>query len=279
MFESGRRTPDLRSTSSDLWRRVASLRPRLATPARMHRQRARGQTWHVVEDLLTHRFARIDEAAHAFVARLDGTRTAQQALDDATQQLGERAPTQGEAVQLLSQLHEQGLLHHDQHETLEPVLRRRRERRRKEFRSSLGALLFIRVPLVNPDRFFEALAPFARPFVTRLGALLWCVLLLAGGWAVLTNADRFVASGSGVLDAANLPVLYLTIALIKLAHECGHALLLKCLARNVGGAESSPTRDSKKSVRCGEPFDAKCVGSGELESSRTSVWRRCSCGK
>ena len=231
-----RQPPPLRPTSSELWRRVASLRPRLAPPARLHRQRTRGQTWHIVEDPLTHRFARLDEAAHAFVARLDGRRTAQQALDQATEHMGERAPTQGEAVQLLSQLHEQGLLPHDQHETREPVLRKRRERRRKEFRSSLGALLFIRVPRVNPDRFFEALAPFARPFVSRVGAILWCLLLAVGGWAVLTNADRLTAAGAGVLDTANLPILYLPIALIKLAHECGHALLLKCLARNLGGA-------------------------------------------
>ncbi|GAB4548818.1 MAG: hypothetical protein Tsb0013_09610 [Phycisphaerales bacterium] len=150
--------------------------------------------------------------------------------------MGDAAPTEGEALQLLAQLHEQGLLHHEGSEALEPILKRRRRRTRREVRSSLGALLFVRVPLFDPDRIFEQLAPLTSPFVSLFGALLWCALIAAGVWSLLGEGDRLARAGSSVLETANLPALAITIILIKLAHESGHALILKALARRAGGA-------------------------------------------
>ncbi len=225
-----------RPTFSDLWHRVAGLRPRLATTVRVHRQRFRGETWYVCEDPASNRFFRANTPGYRFLALLDGHRTVEDAWRTVAAALGDEAPTQGEAIQVLNQLHEADLLHHDASTALEPVLVRNRRTARREFRSHLGALLFIRIPLFNPDRLLNTLTPLAAPFVSMWGLVLWLGLVIVGLWTVVGGGDRFFQASTGILATENLLALYLTIAIIKLAHELGHGLMLKVLGRRVGGA-------------------------------------------
>ena len=51
------------AAASSSWYRVAALRPRLRSHARIHRHRYRGQTWYVLQDLSTQRFLRFTPAA------------------------------------------------------------------------------------------------------------------------------------------------------------------------------------------------------------------------
>ena len=69
------RLPVDRPTFSESWYRVADLRPRLRSTVQVHRQHFRGQMWHVIQDPANNQFFRLNEAAYRFVALLDGRRT------------------------------------------------------------------------------------------------------------------------------------------------------------------------------------------------------------
>ena len=98
---------------SSLWYRVAALRPRLRSHARLYRHQYRGQVWFVLQDAASGRTHRFTPAARLLMALMDGRRTAEEIWEIANRQLGEDAPTQDQVIQLLGQLHARDLLKSD----------------------------------------------------------------------------------------------------------------------------------------------------------------------
>jgi len=98
---------------SDAWYRVAQLTPRLRGHAAVHRHRYRGRTWYVVEDRASQRYLRYTSEAHLVIGLMDGRRTVQELWQLACERLGDRAPTQDEVIQILSQLHASDVLQCD----------------------------------------------------------------------------------------------------------------------------------------------------------------------
>jgi putative peptide zinc metalloprotease protein len=223
-----------RPTFSESWYRVADLRPRLRPAVQIYRQHFRGQTWHVIQDPASNQFFRLNEEAHRFVALLDGRRTVAEVWKICSELGGDAAPTQGEAIQLLGQLYTSNLLQGDLPPDAEGLLRRYRQRITREIQGYLSNLLFIRIPLLDPDRFLDRFVGlFGLPF-TAVGLILWLVLVGAGLYCVAGRIGELVESAQNVLDPSRLPVLYLCIIFIKVLHEFGHAFACKKFGRESG---------------------------------------------
>ena len=73
------------------WYRVAGLKPRLSAQLQLRRQRVRGQTWYLLADPVRGRSVRLNAAAYAIAARLDGQHTVQQLWDRSLQHAHEAA--------------------------------------------------------------------------------------------------------------------------------------------------------------------------------------------
>src|SRR5688572_18156868 len=96
---------DSRALFSESWHRVASQRIRLRPSVRIRKQYYRGERWHVVQDPFTNSFFRFSAEAHEFIARLDGSRTVEENWQHCLELNHERAPGQGEVIQMLAQLY------------------------------------------------------------------------------------------------------------------------------------------------------------------------------
>ena len=213
---------------------MAALRPRLRATVQAHRQHFRGQLWHVVQDPSTSDFFRLNSAAYQFVAMLDGRRTVAEVWKVCNEQLGDGAPTQGEAIQLLGRLYAANLLQADLSPDSESLLKRYRQRVRREVQGYLTNLLFIRIPLLDPDRFLDRwVGVFGRIF-TWYGFAVWLGLMAMGFYFVAGRAEDLVRRASGVLDTDNLPLLYLSFVLVKVFHEFSHAFVCKKFGREGG---------------------------------------------
>src|SRR5437773_272513 len=99
-----------RPTFSESWYRVSTLRPRLRTSVQTYRQYYRGRMWYVIQDPSNNQFFRLSNPSYHFIGLLDGKRTVAEAWQIANEQLGDQAPTQGEAIRLLGQLYTANLL-------------------------------------------------------------------------------------------------------------------------------------------------------------------------
>jgi len=218
---------------SNSWYRVAALKPRLRPHARLHRHRYRGELWYLLQDRASGRVHRFTPAARTLIGAMDGSRTVGELWELANRTLGERAPTQDEAIQLLGQLHAADLLQSDvPPDVAELFSRGERELKARRTRA-WGNPMALRLPLWDPDAFLERVRPLIALAWGRWGAAAWLAVvvpalaLLPAHWPELTHnfSDR-------VLAVDNLLVLYLLFPLIKALHELGHASATKA-----GGGE------------------------------------------
>jgi putative peptide zinc metalloprotease protein len=217
-----------RPLHSESWYRVAPLRPRLRPHAEIHRQRFRGQTWYVLEDRVGDRFHRFSPAAYQVIGLMDGQRTVQKLWQLASDRLGDEAPTQGDMVLLLAQLHAADVLQTDRVPDIDELHERARRHRQQRLMGRLLSVLSWRIRLVDPERALQRLMPVVRPLAGWAGAVLWlavvgpAAVLLAMHWRDLTDGaiDRFMAT-------QNLLAFWLLFVALKALHEVGHAVLTK----------------------------------------------------
>ena len=217
-----------KSFYSPSWYRVADLKPRLRTQARVHRQRFRGGLWYVVQNRASGHFHRFTPAAYLVVSLMNGERTVDVIWQLACGRLGDDALTQQDVVRLLSQLHQADLLHADVAPDLGEIATRAVRLRRRKLVASIANPLALRFPLLDPDVMLGATMPLVRPLFSWLGACLfvavvgYTAILAAVHWPALTDniADR-------VLSAESLLLLVLCYPFIKALHELGHAYAVK----------------------------------------------------
>ena len=224
----------VRPTFSESWYRVADLTLRLLDSVSVTRQYFRGVRWYVLQAPASSSYFRLNHAAYHFVAMLDGRRTVSQVWRICTEAFGDAAPTQGEVIRLLCQLHGANLLQGDLAPDAEALFKRHQQHVWREVKSAVGNLLFVRIPLWDPDRFLNRWVGAVGKAFSPGGALLWVGLVALGLAAVGGHLQALAAKASGVLSPANLPLLYLSLVLVKLIHEMGHAFACKHFGRKSG---------------------------------------------
>ena len=216
-----------RPTFHEAWYRVAELHPRLLSGVQVYRQHFRGQMWYVLENPSNNQYSRISDEAYRFIGLLDGRRTVSEGWRICNEQLGDSAPTQGEVIQLLGQLHSVNLLHADLPPDSESLFNRYRKRVGREVRGQLMNLLFIKIPLIDPDHFLDRWVGIAGRLFSWFGLVLWSILLAIGLYSVADNIRELFHQSSDILAPDNLILLYLSFVLIKIFHEFGHAFACK----------------------------------------------------
>ena len=224
-----------RPTFSESWYRLADLCPRLRSTVQTHRQHFRGQMWHVVQDPTANQFFRLSETAYRFVAMLDGRRSVAEVWRTCNEQLGDSAPTQGEAIELLGQLYAGNLLQAELPPDAESLFKRYQRRRLREVQGFLMNLLFVRIPLLDPDSFLDRWVGVIGRVFSWYGLAVWIALLAGGFYALAGRMGELADSAQGILAPANLPLLYLTFAVVHVFHEFGHAFACKRFGK-LGGA-------------------------------------------
>ncbi len=223
-----------RPTFHDAWHRIAGMRPRLRASVQVVRQVFRGEPWHIVQDASGTDYARLNASAAMFLGLLDGTRSVQACWDKCNAALGDASPTQGEVVQLLGKLYTANLLSAEVSGDTDAMLRRYQKRKARELRSYLSSVLFLRVPLWNPDRFLSQWSFVARWMFSPLGLALWVLLVGAGLFQLAGRFDELRSGATSVLAPTNLFLLYVTFIVTKLVHEAGHGFAAKVLGTRQG---------------------------------------------
>jgi putative peptide zinc metalloprotease protein len=227
-----------RPTFHEAWYRVAGLRPRLLSGVRVHRQHFRGQPWYILENPANDQYSRISEEGYRFIGLLNGHRTVSDVWRICNEQLGDRAPTQGEAIQLLGQLHAANLLYVELAPDSEALFTRYRKRVTREVQNYLMNLLFLRIPLLDPNRFLDHWVGIFGRLFSWVGLVLWLALVGTGVYFVVGDATDLISQSSDVLNPENLVFLYLTFTVIKIIHEFSHAFACKRFGRlNGAGGE------------------------------------------
>lgn len=213
---------------SPSWYRIAKLKPRLRSHADIHRQVYRGERWYVLRDPASGRSFRFSPIAYQVIGLMDGKLTVQQIWEKAVARFGDDAPTQGDMVRLLSQLHAADVLVCDVPPDTAELFRRQAKIAQSKWKTALRSPLAVRLPLWDPEKFLSRTIRYVEPIFTLYGFLVWLAVVAAGlilaavNWPDLTEnwVDR-------ILSIENLLFLWVAFPLIKALHELGHGYAVK----------------------------------------------------
>jgi len=190
-------------------------------------QRFRGEKWYIFNDPFNNSFFRVRPQAYDFLIRLTPSRTVEEIWEDCLARNPDSAPGQEDVLQLLTQLYYANLLYTEQSSDSQALFERFRKRKQKEIQSRFLSIMFMRIPLLDPNRFLTRILPLIKRLLSPLGALVWFLVV---GLAIKTVVDHFdMASqqAQGILAPGNLFLLYAGMVLIKSLHELGHALVCR----------------------------------------------------
>lgn len=213
---------------SNSWYRVAQLKPRLRSQARVLRHRYRGERWHILQDRASGRFLRLNAAAYAVVAMFDGHLSLDGIWKYLCDRDGDHAPTQDEIVHLLTQLHHANVLLTDRPPDLEDMDERRSKVRLQKLKSYLANPLSLKIPLFDPDGLLSSIVSWTPRWLVVVLPWLWLGLVLSGvvqaamHWEELTSD---ITARSFTME--NMVLLWFVFPILKAIHELGHGLAIK----------------------------------------------------
>lgn len=120
----------------------------------------------------------------------------------------------------------------DHHQLLLPtdqgrqrMIRQAREPGWRHWRWWLHHYLFIRIPLVRPQRFLARLTPWLEPLFSWPAALLMIVASLLGMFLVTRQWETFTHGVLDILTPAGIVGFMLALVISKTLHELGHAVV------------------------------------------------------
>jgi len=213
---------------SSVWHKVAQLRPRLHVHAEISRHRTRGRSMYVVRNPATGRVYRFSPSVYYFLGLLDGRRSVAAAWSMLAGRLDEDAPTQGEVVELLAQLHQADLLQTEMTPDFAELLQRRGRTVRGALWRRIGNPMALRIPLWDPDRFLTRTIRFLHPLFGSFGVFLWLAVVLPAIILLLVHGHEFTSGISDrLLASQNLVLMAFVFPIVKALHEMGHAYATK----------------------------------------------------
>ncbi|HGG58538.1 MAG TPA: biotin/lipoyl-binding protein [Gammaproteobacteria bacterium] len=209
------------------WPGIAELTPRLRPHLKLHRQVYRNRVWHIVEDEVTGRHHRLDALAYELASRLDGQTSINALWEQLLDQLGEKAPSQHDIIQLIGGLHQADLIQATMTPDSEELFYRREKRNRQQRQSLVNPFAF-KARLFNPTRLLDWLEPLTGWAFHGVSALLLALLVIPAGVLALQHWPEIQATAAARLPSGRFWMLvWFVYPLVKLCHELGHALAVR----------------------------------------------------
>ena len=208
--------------------RALSIRRRPDLIAR--RQHYLGRSYWVVKDPIGLNYFRFQDEEYALLSWLDGNVSLDELKDRFEAEYPPQKITLEELQQFLGMLHRSGLVIAAVGGQGKQLLKRRRERRWKEFTGALANILCIRFKGFDPERFLNWLYPFVNWFYTRT-AVAACILLGLSALTLITVQFHIFQSRLPAFHQffsfENALLLSVTLGVTKVLHEFGHGMACK----------------------------------------------------
>src|SRR5207249_10849326 len=176
--------------ASELERRK-KVRLRVRPDLNIAPQRYEGRTYYVVKDPVSLRYYRFKEQEHFLIRMMDGKHT----LDDAQKQFEKRFRPDRLTLEDLEQFGQQlltaGLAQNESPQAGKQLFDRRKKRRRSEWMQALTNILYIKIPVFDPDKLLNWMLPHLRWIFTTWFMAVSIATMAAAILLVATHFETF----------------------------------------------------------------------------------------
>jgi putative peptide zinc metalloprotease protein len=221
--------------ASELERRK-QVKIRLRSDLRIEPQKYEGKTYYVVKDPVSLRYYRLKDHERYLLGFMDGNQT----LDDAQKAYEKQyRPDRLKLEDLESfaqQLLTAGLAQNDSPRAGKQLFDRRKKRRRSEWMQTLTNILYIKIPIFDPERLLTGMLKYVGWIFSLTFFTLSVLFMLSAILLVTTHFDTFRSKLPNYHEFFSFKtVVYLWVALgvVKVIHEFGHGLSCKVFGGEV----------------------------------------------
>jgi putative peptide zinc metalloprotease protein len=221
--------------ASDLERRK-KVRLRIRGDLGITPQKYEGRTYYVVKDPVSLRYYRFKEQEHFLIKLMDGTHT----LDDAQKEFEKRFRPDRLTLEDLEAFGQQlltaGLAQNESPQAGKQLFDRRKKRRRSELMQALTNILYIKIPVFDPEKLLNRMLPYTRWMFTFWFLMLSVGVMLGAILLVLTHFQTFrdrLPSYHEFFSFKTVMYLWLALGIVKVIHEFGHGLSCKAFGGEV----------------------------------------------
>ncbi|MFT7671134.1 MAG: putative peptide zinc metalloprotease protein [Planctomycetota bacterium] len=210
------------SLAERLGQACVALRPDLE----VSRHIFRGEVCYIFIDPLTfssHRFARAD---YAILTRIRDSVPLSVIFEELVSVGDLLQDSEERFYGFVFSLHKSGLLNlpiSDEKSLYERHLSKKKGKRSQ----SIKSLLFFKIPMLDPDALLTRTARYAAPFFGRGAFAAWLALVALALWVVGRNWMEFTEPVGDIFRNENLPLLWISLITLKIAHEFGHGYATK----------------------------------------------------
>jgi len=221
--------------ASDLDRRK-QVRLRVRQDLTIEPQKYEGRTFYVIKDPVSLRYYRFKEQEHFLIRLMDGTQT----LDDAQKQFENRFRPDRLTLEDLEHFGQQlltaGLVQNESPQAGKLLFDRRSKRKRSELMQYITNILYIKVPVFDPEKTLTRMLPYLSWMFTTWFMLLSMAIMLWALMLVLTNFQDFrdkLPSYQEFFSFKTIIYMWAALGTVKVIHEFGHGLSCKAFGGEV----------------------------------------------
>jgi len=193
-------------------------------------QRYEGRTYFVVKDPVSLRYYRFKEQEHFLLQMMDGAHT----LDEAQKSFESRFRPERLRLEELEQFGQQllsmGLVQNESPQAGKLLYDNRQKRVRMEWMQTLTNILYIKIPVFDPEKTLRAMLPWLGWMFTRAFLFASFAFMLGAAALVLTHFETFhsrLPSFESYFNFKNMIYLWIALGVVKVIHEFGHGLSCK----------------------------------------------------
>ncbi|MBI3408450.1 MAG: efflux RND transporter periplasmic adaptor subunit [Planctomycetes bacterium] len=199
-------------------------------------QRYEGRTYFVIKDPVSLRYYRFKEQEHFLLHMMDGKHT----LDDTQKQFEQRFRPERLTLEDLEHFGQQlltaGLVQNESPQAGQQLYDRRAKRKRTELLQTFTNILYIKIPIFDPEKILSKMLPYLRWMFTTWFLVLSVGIMLGAVLLVLTHFETFLSrlpSYQEFFSFKTVVYLWAALGVVKVIHEFGHGLSCKAFGGEV----------------------------------------------
>ena len=190
-----------------------------------------GMTHYVIKDPIALKYFRFKIEEYFLLQQFDGKQTLQDVKRAFERKYRPQTISIEDLTRFAAQLHEAGIAQIDSPEQAKVLIRRRRKNRWKKVWQFLANILYIKIPVIDPEKLLTGMYPYFRwiftpYFITfSVGMMLAALTLVVSQWTdvLRRSCPTSRASSTGGRSSTS----GVSLAIVKVIHEFGHGLTAK----------------------------------------------------
>jgi putative peptide zinc metalloprotease protein len=210
--------------------RRKQVRLKLRADLQISEQRYEGKRSYVVKDPVSLRYYRFNEQEYFVVRLFDGQHTMQEIQKEFERTYRPHRLTYEDLEGFARQLLTAGLVQHESSRAAEELLESRRKQRRLQRIATWTNILYIKIPIFDPDRILTFLLRYLNWIFTRWFFALSVALMISAVILVATHYRTFydkLPYYHEFFAFQTLLYMWLSLGVVKVIHEFGHGLSCK----------------------------------------------------